>query len=75
MLNGHSPQHIGQAGADALKMVHERHPGVAETMVGALEANEESSSIQAVLRCARILEDAGFERPSWAVICGGSAHS
>ena len=39
--------------ADALKMVHERHPGVAETMVGALEANDGSSSIQAVLRCAR----------------------
>ena len=39
--------------ADALKMVHERHPGVAETMVGALETNGESSSIQAVLRCAR----------------------
>ena len=58
--------------ADALKMmVHERHPGVAETMVGALEANEESSSIQAVLRCARVLEDAGFERPSWADLLGG----
>ena len=57
--------------ADALKMVHERHPGVAETMVGALEANEESSSIQAVLRCARVLEDAGFERPNWADLFEG----
>ena len=57
--------------ADALKMVHERHPGVAETMVGALEANEESSSIQAVLRCARVLEDVGFERPSWADLLEG----
>ena len=57
--------------ADALKMVHERHPGVAETMVGALEASEESSSIQAVLRCARVLEDAGFERPSWADLLEG----
>ena len=32
--------------ADALKMVQERHPGVAEIIVGALEGNSESPSIQ-----------------------------
>ena len=52
-------------------MVHERYPGVAETMVGAKEANEEFSSIQAVLRCARVLEDAGFDKPSWADLLEG----
>ena len=57
--------------ADALKMVQERHPGVAEIIVGALEANSESLSIQAVLKCARILEGAGFERPLWAELAEG----
>ena len=47
-------------------MVQERHPGVAEIIVGALEADSESPSIQAVLKCARILEGAGFERSLWA---------
>ena len=70
MLTGHSP-HQWASWADALKMVHERHPGVAETMVGALEANEESASIHPVLRCARVLEDAGLERPSWADLLEG----
>ena len=44
---------------------------MAEIIVGALEANSESPSIQAVLKCARILEGAGFERPLWAELAEG----
>ena len=59
---GPNLQPIGPAGQTRSKMVQERHPGVAEIIVGALEVNSESPSIQAVLKCARILEGAGFER-------------
>ena len=52
---------------DALKMVKERHPVVADTILGALESGAETSSIQANLKCSRILHDAGFESPAWGV--------
>ena len=43
--------------ADALKMVKERHPVVADTILGALESGAETSSIQAILKCSRILHE------------------
>ena len=54
-------------------MVHERHPRVAETMVVALEANEEFSSIQAVLRCARFSKMHG-SRGQFGQICKRAVH-
>ena len=57
--------------ADAVKMVKERHPEVADIILGALETGAESNSTQALLRCARILHDSGFESPSWAELAEG----
>ena len=48
--------------ADALKMIKQRHPGVAST---------NCSSIQPLLRCAEALEAAGFQGPSWADLAEG----
>ena len=57
--------------ADALKMVKERHPAVADTILRALETDTESSSIQAVLRCTRTLHNAGCESPTWTELAEG----
>ena len=59
--------------ADAIKMVQERHPGVARTTLAALEENSESESIQAIMVCARTLEGCRFESPSWAELAEGRA--
>ena len=61
----HNPQPIGPAG-QTIKVVQERHPGVAMTILAALEENFESESIQAIMVCARTLGGVGFESPSWA---------
>ena len=58
---------------DALKMVKERHPAVADTILRVLESGAESSSIQAILKCTRILQDAGFESLAWAELVAGRA--
>ena len=58
---------------DALKMVKERHPVVAGTILGALESGAETSSIQAILKCSRIFHDAGFESPAWGALAEGRA--
>ena len=57
--------------ADALKMVKERHPIVADTILGALESGAETNSIQAILKCSQILCDAGFESPAWGELAEG----
>ena len=59
--------------ADAIKMVQERHPGVARTILAALEENSEAESIQAITVCARTLQGVGFESPSWAELAEGQA--
>ena len=59
--------------ADAIKMVQERHPGVARTILAALEENSEAESIQAITVCARTLHGVGFESPSWAELAEGQA--
>ena len=57
--------------ADALKMIKQRHPGVADTIVSSLARHEKCSSIQSLLRCADALEAAGFEVPSWEDLAEG----
>ena len=57
--------------ADALKMVKERHPIVADTILGALECGAETNSMQAILKCNQILRDAGFDSPAWGELAGG----
>ena len=49
--------------ADCLKMVRQRHPAVADTMVSGLVEGPVRCS-EAVRRCAQSLTDAGFEPPS-----------
>ena len=50
--------------ADCLKMVRQRHPAVADTMVSRL-VECPVRCFEAVRRCAQSLTDAGFEPPSW----------
>ena len=59
--------------ADAIKMVQERHPGVARTILAALEENSAAESIQAITVCARTFQGVGFESPSWAELAEGQA--
>ena len=59
--------------ADALTMVKERHPIVADTILGALESGAETSSIQAILKGSQILCDAGFGSPAWGGLAEGRA--
>ena len=59
--------------AEALKMVKERHLVVADTILGALESGAETSSTQAILKCTRVLHDAGFESPAWGELAEGRA--
>ena len=57
--------------ADALKMIKQRHPGVADMIVRSLVSHENCSSIQSLLRCADALETAGFDVPSWEDLAEG----
>ena len=50
--------------ADCLRMVHDRHPDVAETMIAQLEVGT-VTCFEGVQRCCRLVEDAGLEVPSW----------
>ena len=50
--------------ADCLKMVRQRHPAVADTIVSGLVEGLDRC-FEAVRRCAQSLTDAGFEPPSW----------
>ena len=57
--------------ADALKMIKQRHPGVADMIVRSLVRHENCSSIQSLLRCADALETAGFDVPLWEDLAEG----
>ena len=50
--------------AVCLRMVHDRHPDVAETMIAQLEVGT-VTCFEGVQRCRRLVEDAGLEVPSW----------
>ena len=49
--------------ANCLRMVHDRHPDVAKTMIAQLEVG--ITCFEGVQRFRRLVEDAGFEVPSW----------
>ena len=51
--------------ADSNKMIGERHPELAATILRALDDNNGSHSIEAINFCTRRLEEAGFVAPSW----------
>ena len=53
--------------ADCLRMVRQRHPSVAETMIQGLADGTEPCFL-AVRRCAETLEEAEFEAPSWSTL-------
>ena len=57
--------------ADALKMIKQRHPGVANMIISSLARHEKCSSIQSLLMCVDALEAAGFEVPSWEHLVEG----
>ena len=50
--------------ADALAMIHQRHPAIVDNIVGALK-NAESDSIRCLLDCTRRLAETGFEVLDW----------
>ena len=54
----------GPAGADCLRMVHDRHPDIAETMIAQLEVGT-VTCFEGVQRCRQLVEDADLEVPSW----------
>ena len=57
--------------ADALKMIKQRHPGVANMIISSLARHEKCSSIQSLLMCVDALEATGFEVPSWEDLVEG----
>ena len=57
--------------ADALKMIKQRHPGVANMIISSLARHEKCFSIQSLLMCVDALEATGFEVPSWEDLVEG----
>ena len=55
---------------DSLKMIQQRHPKIADTILQALD-EEHGCSIQTLLRCTNILRDAGMEVPTWTDVAAG----
>ena len=51
--------------ADTIKMVHERHPEVAESILEAVEAGNQAPSIVAINNSVENLVATGFTPPSW----------
>ena len=58
--------------ADCLPMVHQRHPGVAATLVAQLSGNPETRFLSAAREAKHELAVAGFESPSWKAIARGA---
>ena len=61
--------------ADSIKMIGERHPEVAATILRALDENSVSHSIEAINICTGRLEDAGFVAPSWVQLVSGEVQA
>ena len=57
--------------ADALAMIHARHPAVAHSIVRALEGHVEASFVQELQWCADSLARADFVAPSWEALANG----
>ena len=51
--------------ADAIKMIAERHPEIAGTIIRATHAEHEAPSVQAIVISKRSVEADGFVCPSW----------
>ena len=51
--------------ADCIRMVHQRHPSVARTIIDAVEANDPAQAAQGVVSSINSLRSAGFVIPSW----------
>ena len=59
--------------ADSLPMVRERHPGVADMIVDALESKDPVTPIlSTVVEAARAVQVGNFEPPSWASLSHGA---
>ena len=52
-------------------MINQRHPAVADIIVGALGSDAESDSIRCLVDCSRKLEEMGFEVPDWTDMAKG----
>ena len=61
--------------ADSIKMIGERHPEVAATILRAIDENSISHSIEAINICTGRLEDAGFVAPSWVQLISGEVQA
>ena len=57
--------------ADALAMIHARHPAVAHSIVRALDGHVEVSFVQELQWCADSLARADFVAPSWEALADG----
>ena len=57
--------------ANALEMINQRHPAVADIIVGAPGSDAESDSIRCLVDCARKLEEMVFEVPDWTDLAKG----
>ena len=60
-------RHVAQwaSWADTIKMVHERHPEVAESILEAVEGHNQAPSIVAINNSVENLVATGFTPPSW----------
>ena len=61
--------------ADSIKMIGERHPEVAATILRAMDENSVSHSIEAINICTSRLEEAGFVAPSWVQLVSGEVQA
>ena len=57
--------------ADALAMIHARHPAVAHTIVRALDGHVEASFVRELQWCTDSLARADCVAPSWAALADG----
>ena len=61
--------------ADAIKMIAERHPGVAGTTIRAIHVDHEVPSVHAIVISQRSVEADGFVGPSWEDLATGEVAS
>ena len=61
--------------ADSIKMIGERHPEVAATILRAVDDNNGSRSIKAINSCTQRLEEAGFVVPDCVQLASGEVQA
>ena len=57
--------------ADAFKMIEERHPEIAVTIIRTIHVEREAPSVQAIVISQRSVETDGFVCPSWEDLATG----